>query len=850
MNNIFTKISLFIIISTFICSCNIVKKVPEGKHLLVDNKILVNDKKNSQDELLSNIMQKPNTSILGYRLRLNMFNLSKKNTDSIFKAKYSANPAKYYRKSKWLSKKQVNRLGKSFWYSGWHSFLRETGEPPVIIDETKTQKTTKRLKAYYLNQGYFDAQAKFKIEYKENKRGLVNYSVTTGKPTYIDTLSREIETPALDSLYLITQSKSLIKKGQQYNVENFEAEQVRITNYFTDNGVRFFQQKSVVFIVDTLNNNYKAPVKINITNQTKKVGDSLISVPYKIYRIGEVNIFTTDNDSKNKTKIADSARYKNFNLFSTDKLKYKPKAITDAVFVLKDSLYSNKKHSLTLKSINNLRIFKYPNIIYVEDTLKQTLKANIYLTAIEKYKFGANVDFTHSNIQDIGITGSTSVSIRNLFKRAEILEIGFRANIGSSKKLANPNNQFFNILEFGADMRLSFPRLWLPFKTDKIIPKTMFPASYISSSFTKQTNIGLDKENFTATVNYNWKPKEKNAAKLDIVNLQYVKNINIDNYFNVYGSSYTILNKISKNYPVDSEFLDTNGDLTKTEGGATNFINSALNNVYPSLTPTSADYKAIKSIKERKDRLTENNLIFASNFTYSKDTKSDLFDKEFYSIRNKIELAGNVFSLAANLSNQPKSTEGSRTLFGLEYSQYAKGEIEYVKHWDLTQGKTIAIRSFFGIAIPYGNSKSVPFSRSYFAGGSNDNRAWESYSLGQGSSGGLNDFNEANMKIALNAEFRFKYFGSLYGAFFADAGNIWNVLDNETDETKIFTGLKSLKSLALGTGIGFRYDFKFFLARLDFGFKTYNPAKIETQRWFKEYNLSQSIVNIGINYPF
>jgi outer membrane protein assembly factor BamA len=106
------------------------------------------------------------------------------------------------------------------------------------------------------------------------------------------------------------------------------------------------------------------------------------------------------------------------------------------------------------------------------------------------------------------------------------------------------------------------------------------------------------------------------------------------------------------------------------------------------------------------------------------------------------------------------------------------------------------------------------------------------------------------MKIALNAEFRYKIFGALNGAFFADCGNIWNVLDNETDESKIFSGISSLKDLALGTGLGIRYDFKFFLARFDFGFKTYNPAKVENQKWFKELNLSKAVLNFGINYPF
>jgi len=850
LSNITTKISLFILIATLISACNVVKKVPDGKHLLTKNEILVNDKKNSEETVVSQLVQLPNTSIFGYKLRLNMYNLAKKNTDSIFIAKYTADPAKYKRKSKWLSKKQVDRLGKSFWYSGWHSFLRRTGEPPVIIDTLKTKKSIKRLKAYYFHEGYFDADAKFTINYKENKRGEINYTVTTGQATFLDTITREIETPILDSLYLISKDKSFIKEGKQYRTENFDFERARLTSFYRNHGVYHFQQQNINFELDTLNPNHKAPVKIMVTNQIMKKGDSTVTKPYEIYRISEVNIFTNELASKGNTKIADSAKYKNFNLYSTNKLRYRPKAITNAIFIQKDSLYSDSDRTLTLRSLSNLKVFNYPNIQYVEDTLTNTLKANIYLTSKDKYGFKTDFDFTHSNIQDFGISGSSQVSIRNIFRGAEILELGLRGNVGSSKDLANPDNRFFNISEIGADMRLNFPRILLPFKTERIISKTMFPTSMISAGFSKQMNIGLDKENFTSIINYSWTPKKSVSARFDLINVQYVKNINTKNYFNVYRSSYNRLNQLALLYNTNPSYVDANGNLTIEEGGADSFIISALNNQYPSLNPLFPDYKTIKGIKERKDRLTENNLISATNFSYSKDSKTDFFDKGFYAFRGKIEFAGNTLSLISSLVKQPKNEDGTKSVFGLEYSQYGKIEFDFVKHFDLTRGKIIALRSFFGIAIPYGNSKSIPFSRSYFAGGSNDNRGWRSYSLGPGSSGGLNDFNEANMKIALNAEFRYKIFGALNGAIFADCGNIWNVFDNETDETKMFTGLKSLESLALGTGMGFRYDFNFFIVRLDLGFKTYNPANIGGEKWFNEYNFSKSVLNIGINYPF
>ncbi len=258
----------------------------------------------------------------------------------------------------------------------------------------------------------------------------------------------------------------------------------------------------------------------------------------------------------------------------------------------------------------------------------------------------------------------------------------------------------------------------------------------------------------------------------------------------------------------------------------------------------------VNSIEERRVRLTENDFILATSYTFSKTTRNDLKDNNFYLLRTKIETAGSFLSLVSNAANLPKNANGNYKIFNLEYSEYIKTEFDYIKYWDLSKDKVFAVRSFFGIAIPYGNSNNIPFSRSYFAGGSNDNRAWQPYRLGPGSSGAVNDFNEANMKIALSAEFRFKILGSLKGALFADAGNIWNVLDDVTYEKARFNSLSDLKDLALGTGFGLRYDFSFFVVRFDLGFKTYNPANEIGKRWFYDYDFANSVFNFGINYPF
>ncbi|HTG67330.1 MAG TPA: BamA/TamA family outer membrane protein, partial [Flavobacterium sp.] len=526
-------------------------------------------------------------------------------------------------------------------------------------------------------------------------------------------------------------------------------------------------------------------------------------------------------------------------------------AITDAIFISKGSVFADFRTVLTSRYLSNLKIFNPPTIQYEvdkKDTINNSLIAKIYLTPRKKYSFQASFDLTHSNIQDIGISFSPSLTIRNIFNGAETFEISTRANIGSSKDLANPNNQFFNVSEYGIDFKLNFPRIFLPFATEKIIPKSMIPSTTIGIGYATQRNIGLDKENLTGTFSYNWNPKRNNTARFDLLNIQFVRNLNAENYFNVYGSSYNALNTIGKTYITDSEYFNSNNDLI-IESGTSGFIKDALaRNTSPTIS--EKDYDAVKSIEERRVRLTENDFIFATNFSFSKSTKTDLTDNTFYLFKTKIESAGSLLSLISNATNQKTNQNGHYEIFKLEYSEYIKTEFDYIKHWDLGNEKVLAVRSFFGIAIPFGNSDYIPFSRSYFSGGSNDNRAWQPYSLGPGRSGATNDFNEANMKIAISTEYRFKILGDLKGALFADAGNIWNVFDNVTDEKSTFNNFSSLGDIALGSGFGLRYDLNFFVVRFDFGFKTYNPANETAKKWFRDYNFAHSVLNFGINYPF
>ncbi|NHM05810.1 BamA/TamA family outer membrane protein [Flavobacterium sp. CYK-4] len=848
MRNPWTKISLFLLIGIFLAACNTLKRVPKKKRLLTKSEIIVNDKKVNAENITALVYQKPNTSIGGFHLRLHLYNLAKLNHDSIYKSKFIKDPAKYAHQSKWLSAKQVNRLGNSFWYAGIHEFLKTTGEPPVILDLKSTEKSKQRLKSHYFNQGYFNVKANYEVDSTSIQKAKIKYNITTGKPYILDTIRTTILSPALDSLYKTQQANSFLKPARQYNIADFDNEKNRITTHFRNNGAFFFQPTYVNYAIDTLNGNYKTNVNIKIDNYSYSVGDSIKTEPFQLYKISEVNIYT-DYNAKDTSSVSEKkTTYSNFNLYSKGKLKYKPKAITNAVFINQGSYFSDLRTNLSTRYLTNLKVFNYPTIRYrlnPNDTLTGSLIADIYLTQKEKYSFGYGIDFTHSNIQDFGISGSLSFGIKNIFNGAETFEIATRGNIGSSKDLANPDDRFFNVSDYGVDMKLNFPRIFMFFNTDKIIPKSMIPSTALTMGFSKQRNIGLDKENFTGALTYNWNLNRQTSFRFDLFNVQYVKNINPNNYFNVYQSSFLALNNLAIKYNANPAYF-SGGELL-IPNGVEAFIEDVNSNV---ISPTTEDAKSISSILERAARLTENNLIFASSFSVSKSTKRDIYHENFHMFRSKLESAGNFLSLLANLSKQTGTQGVNQTIFEVAYSQYIKGEVEYIKHWDFKRGKVLAFRSFVGLAVPYGNSESVPFSRSYFAGGSNDNRAWQSYSLGPGRTSALNDFNEANFKIATSAEFRFNFFAKFNGALFIDTGNIWNIFDNIEDEKAVFSGIKSLGDTAVGSGFGLRYDFSFFVFRFDFGFKTYNPSDEGNKKWFRDYNFGHSVLNIGINYPF
>ena len=845
------KITVIAVGACILSGCDAVKRVQKDDLLLTENTFIVNGKINKSETLSKLSFQKVNNKFLGIPFKLHVYNLARPNKDSIFESWINKRPKRYQRYEKLFSKKQMENIKKSA--LGFNNWLRNTGEIPEVLDTLKINKTKLNFERYYFSKGWFDRTVNYTVNPLSDQRASLEYQIFTGDPYEIGNKSTKIETAVLDSIYEQSNNSSWIKKGAQFDISNFEKERSRVSFNFRNSGIYHFSQDYIRFENDTIGKDNVVDVKMSIQNRIIRNGDSLWQQPFKVYKIKEVNIFTDASfENRNNLTPIKSASFNDFNFYNFKKLKYKPKAIANVIQIEKGNLYSDLDKTRTYRYLNALNSFKYPNIEYIENKKDTTLTANIFLNPKKKYGLGFDFNVSQSNIQKIGLSFTSGVVVRNIFKGAETLQVSVLGAVGASKDGAKSEESFFDINEIGADVKLNIPRMFFPINTEKIIPKYMLPTTQFGVGFTGQRNIGLDKQTFNGRLRYNWFPKKNTTNTFDLLNLQYVRNLNPVNYFNVYQNSFNRLETVAiSSYPTPDDFLiqNSNGTTRLDINRADDFM-TLVNSDTNFQTTNTNDYRTVRNIRQRKDRLIQDNLILASNYNLIKDNRENVFDTDFSIFRFKLELAGNLLNAVSGLVDLDKNENGEFEINNVAFSQYVKTELDYIKLWDLGRVNVLALRTFAGVAMPLGNAATIPFSKSFFAGGSNDNRAWTAYNLGPGRSDNNNEFNEANLKIALSLEHRYKLFGNLNGAFFIDAGNIWNVLDDVKDPKAMFTGFKSLNDIAVGTGIGLRYDFDFFILRFDTGFKAYNPTYSIENRWFRDFNFGNAVYNIGLNYPF
>ena len=794
MSKNLVKIKLIFVLSLFTVSCSLQKSLLDEDLILEKTNIKINGNLIKKDSLSDLITFKENSKLLGIPFNAMISSSAKKNPDSIFD-EWVNEQKKQKKLNNIFSPKQVLQLKKYF--KNFNDWKINNGEKISLIDSSEINRSLDNLNLYFQNIGYLDNSISFKITKKPTKKAFVDFNIESGSRYYIGEINSKIESKIIDSIYKANKSKSFIKENDFFETKNFDLERNRLYTLFRNNGVYGFQINSISFSVkvDPAGNNYSLPVEIIIDGNN-----------HEIFKVNDIILKQVDNEV--------NFRFKDD--FILSKIKFE-----------EGSIFNDSLRKATLKELNSLDLFTFPSVQY-DEINGNKLNANIILNNKKRFALGFGFDIKQSDIEDIGIAFENRFKSRNFFKNGENFNLSASGSVGKSGDKT--------ISQVNYDLTIDFPRFLIFENSSKSLENKR---SFLSLGSSNQNNIGLDRNSFKFNYNYAWS-NSKNYYNFSPIEIELINNKNIENYFNIYSNSYEELNLISKKYTSDPKYF-INNELS-IPNGINLFINDILNE---NLVVANDDYSLVSYIEGRRKRLIANNLIIGSSFQISNNYDNRYDKRNFKQWKLKLKSSGNLASLVSKKNNQ-----GKKLISDLEFSQFIKMEYSFIRHWDISDNSIFALRYFGGIAVPFGNSDNIPFSESFFGGGSNDNRAWEVYKLGPGSSGAKNEFNEANFKLALNLEYRFKMFGNFNGALFSDIGNIWNIFDDTNESSRSFDGFKDLDELAIGSGFGLRYDSGLFIFRLDMGLKTYNPYLAKNRRWFKDFSLNKAVFNIGLNYPF
>jgi outer membrane protein assembly factor BamA len=691
---------------------------------------------------------------------------------------------------------------------GLRNFLKyKLGDTPVLMSETTPDRTAKTLQGQLQNEGYFRSTVKSKVVTKR-KNGKVIYDVTLYRPYRI----RNIEYPKVkDSVYAAIieslKNESLLDTGRRYDLERMQAEQVRIEEEVENYGFYYFDDKYLVFEADSTVGKRKVDL-------TLKLEDNIPDRAKRIYRLNKINVYPDYVLSMDSTVQASADTTIINNYYYIDKKHFfRPEIITDVINLKKGKIYSREAHDFTLSHLMGLGAFKFVNIKFVESPRKDSamLDADIYLTPLKKKSIRAEVQAVSKSNNFVGPGVGFTFTNRNFLRGSELFQL--KLNTSYEVQISRQTSGALNSFEMGIESSLTVPRFISPIHIDynskRYLPKTQFKLGYNFQNRLSYFRIN----SLNAGYGYNWKESISKSHELFPIDITFLKTDKRSALFD------TLL---SRNPVLASSFEDQ-------------FI---IGTRYSYTINTQLSEDISQRYEERKYR--RHNFYFNGN----------------------IDVAGNLLHTVQHAIEKNKEQD-TYEIFHLPYSQYVRGDVDVRYYWAMDEHNKLATRLAVGTGYAFGNSNTMPYIKQFAIGGSNSIRAFPARSIGPGTYDVLTTLKDTirfidqrgDIKLEGNIEYRFDIIKSMKGALFVDAGNIWLMrADEENRPGGKFDENTFLKQLAVGTGAGLRFDFSFFVLRLDVAFPLRRPA----QGWVtKDIDFGSSswrgdniVFNIAIGYPF
>jgi outer membrane protein insertion porin family len=696
---------------------------------------------------------------------------------------------------------------------------------PPVFDTNNVSRSVTFMESLLNAEGFFNPVITdtFTVDTvgAHQQRVTINFDITTGKRTRLDSVGFDLLTPELQQLATRTRERTLLRKNDPYSLQVISDEIDRLLQVFHNNGYYkvsrddiYAERDTVVAalidpgldpfeqirLLDSLRRKRENPT-INIVIKQREAKDT---THLKQFYIGKVTVYPDEPYIPDTTEVItyDSTVLpkNNYKVYYTSN-RFKLPFIERHIFLFPDSLYRERLYFRTVNNFNRLGAWSKVDLTLVErydsvprldaelrlyPSLRRNLKVDFeasrniadYLTTSQFFGLGLNVSFTDRNSFREAIQSSTNAR--------------FGIEFGSN---------FIQTLQTNLSHSIFFPRLikpkWIRLKNEEQIinPRTVFN---INAAYTIRRDI-YD----VSSINTSW--------------------------------SYEGTVRKGRNRQESWQVSLPNIEFTRLVGKDSLF---KLMDRIPSLRYAFNDGFVI-------------GIIAGKNISWAKR------NNRISNLKVRIEESGALFGFIKPLEDN--------NLF-----RFVKTDIEY-KNFINYKRSGWAFRLFGGYGHVYGKKdgqpeNKLPFFKAYFAGGPYSMRAWQVRRLGPGSvsiydtiSGGASD-RFGNMQLEGNVEYRF-HLTTIAGikvksALFVDVGNVWGPEFEDASATKkipdaSFNFGRLYKDLAVGAGTSIRFDFDFFLIRLDWAYKLKDPRfSRERGGWFHDMKLFDGQFQLGIGYPF
>lgn len=681
---------------------------------------------------------------------------------------------------------------------GFGKWMRNTfGSKPVLMSWVNPELRASVAREVLRAHGYFRGSVDHEVvEQRNPKKAKIGYKVNMDHLFTIDSISYGGFQANADSLIDSTMTESLIKKGDPFEVAALEGEKQRISKLFRNNGFYYYQPSYTSYLADTLS----VPGKVLLKLQQHS------NIPEAAKRKWHVGKIAIEMRKQFMEQLHDSVNRRFLTVrYNGRRTPVRTSVILRSMSLRPRQLYSYVDHQESLARLSSTGMFSIVDFSFTpRDTtgLNDTLDLKLNCVFDKPYDFYIEANMMGKTNNRFGPGAVIGLTKRNAFRGGELLDINLRGSYEwQTGHQAEGTSSRFNSYEYGFDVSLQFPRLVMPF----------------GNKFQRRLRRRFRRNHYFST------PTTTLKVSSDIISRA--------NYFKRHVQSGEWTYNIQTSPTIRHQF-----------------------------SPLIFSYEYMRSTTHAFDSIVEKNpylhytmrdqFIPKMQYVFTYTSPSTYRNPIWW--QTTVSESANLMSLGYMLANNKWSDKDKR-LFGNPYAQFVKLETELVKTWRLTDHSSLVAHFNAGAIWSYGNSSGAPYSEQFYVGGANSIRAFTVRFIGPGSYHSEGDSyisyldQTGDIRLLANLEYRPRLFGNLYGALFLDAGNVWEMHSTYREGGKF--KLKNLaKEMALGTGVGLRYDLDFLVIRVDWGIGLHVPYKsgFYNMDSFKD---SQSI-HFAIGYPF